>query len=265
MATEPVHGFALPCRRCGAGLRKGARFCAGCGSPTSEERNQQRDEVRDQRQRTTGAVRSVAIGFAGTLAIVVLGGWLAAFQEDPGIGVRFAQVVGILIVAGLAGLPLRPEPVQPVFSLRPSKRALLDAVGAGLAALAVSTLYVLALGSLFRTDGDPPAHVPMLPPPLHLRLLVVGVLVPLVEEFLCRGVLWEALGRIAPPRTVLLLTSALFAMLHGLGGLWLLEMPHRFVAGLLFGLVRRKHGSVLVPVVSHAVLNLSVTLLAGSS
>lgn len=83
----------------------------------------------------------------------------------------------------------------------------------------------------------------------------VVVVAPIVEEWLLRGVAWEALRRIGPQRTVLFGTALLFAMMHGLGGGGWLEFPHRFVGGLVLGLVRIKTGVLWPCVLAHFVWN----------
>ncbi|MCB9875961.1 MAG: CPBP family intramembrane metalloprotease [Planctomycetes bacterium] len=85
--------------------------------------------------------------------------------------------------------------------------------------------------------------------------IAVVVLAPLGEEWLCRGVAWRSAVTLSSPRTALLLTAILFAFLHGLGGGYLLELPHRFAMGLVAGWLRWQSGSLLPGIVVHAVHN----------
>jgi membrane protease YdiL (CAAX protease family) len=108
-----------------------------------------------------------------------------------------------------------------------------------------------------------PAHVLAAGQPAPAMMLAALVLAPLGEEWLCRGAAWHACRHLAPARTTLLVTAVLFAFLRGLGGGFLLELPHRFVAGLLFGWLRWKSGSLVPPILAHAAHNtLAVTVLA---
>ncbi len=56
------------------------------------------------------------------------------------------------------------------------------------------------------------------------------------------------------PRTALVLTSVLFAFLHGLGG-HMAALPHRFFLGLVAGWLRWKSGSLLPAILLHALHN----------
>ncbi len=44
-------------------------------------------------------------------------------------------------------------------------------------------------------------------------------------------------------------------MMHGLGGGWVLEFPHRFVSGLIFGWLRLRSGSLLPGMLAHFLHN----------
>ena len=69
----------------------------------------------------------------------------------------------------------------------------------------------------------------------------------MIEEWLCRGVLWAACRRVTGTAGTLFVTAVIFAILHGLNGLSLLEMPHRFVSGLILGWLRWRTRSVVPP------------------
>ena len=75
--------------------------------------------------------------------------------------------------------------------------------------------------------------------------------------------LWEATRRAAGSRTALVATSVLFAFLHGPGS-GTLGLPHRLVAGGVFGWLRLRSGSLLPGVLAHAVNNaIALALLVG--
>ena len=60
----------------------------------------------------------------------------------------------------------------------------------------------------------------------------------------------------------LVITAALFALLHGLGGASRFEMPHRFAAGVLFGVLRLRSGSLVPGMIGHAVNNALAIVIA---
>jgi membrane protease YdiL (CAAX protease family) len=85
--------------------------------------------------------------------------------------------------------------------------------------------------------------------------LVVITLAPLMEELLFRGYLFRAWrhARLGLSGT-LLLTSALFAVLHGNQYHWL-HLAFVFMLSIILGLSREKSGSVWVPIILHAANN----------
>jgi membrane protease YdiL (CAAX protease family) len=112
------------------------------------------------------------------------------------------------------------------------------------ALLVYGQLALLEDGVVLRGDDPTPAV-----------WLAAVVLAPLGEEWLCRGVAWSAARRLAPPATTNLVTAIVFAFLHGLAG-YLLAVPHRLVAGLVFGWLRLRSRSLLPGVLAHALHNL---------
>lgn len=100
------------------------------------------------------------------------------------------------------------------------------------------------------------------PPPLLLALTLISVLVvPLSEELLFRAGLFRISSRYLPHWAALLVSALAFAALHN-------SMVHFIpltVLGVIFALAYEKTGSLIVPVVAHALFNLNsiVGLLAG--
>ena len=94
---------------------------------------------------------------------------------------------------------------------------------------------------------------------LPVALLLGCVLPALVEEWICRGVLFVALLRVTSVRNTIVVSALLFALMHGLEA-YLVSVPHRFVAGLVFGYLRARTGSLVPCVIAHFVNNLLATL-----
>lgn len=89
---------------------------------------------------------------------------------------------------------------------------------------------------------------------LALATLLAVVLGPLIEELLFRGFLQSFLGQVVGERAGLLLTSAIFARLHGLAGL-----PVLFLLSLYLGWLRQRTRSLWLPCLVHG-LNNAVSL-----
>jgi len=89
------------------------------------------------------------------------------------------------------------------------------------------------------------------PAKVYFVLLAV-VVAPVVEEMLFRGVLLPALARLTGVRPALVIVAALFAVVHGL------QMPAVvvfFILSIAFSLAYIHRGSLIAPVVMHALFN----------
>ncbi len=235
---------ASVCRHCGAPLRAVTRFCGRCGRPTPTVRRERAAEERGEFRRSQRAGLAVAIVFVGVVLSLV-----AVFSISNGdrtAGTLLAMLALDLAVGGVATWFLGPGAGRESVPLRPAPRWTLLAVPVGAAAFAVSWGYVALLHAV--TGGESGAS------PDGLGILAAVVVAPLIEEWLCRGVLWTALSRVVPPRRTVVLTALLFAVMHGLQGLYL-ALPHRFVGGLLLGWLRWRSGSLVPCVVAHLVHN----------
>lgn len=225
-----------------------ARFCGGCGTPT-----RQHERAVDARRR--GEVRATsraALAF-GTACVVTLFGLLAvssvADLDDldgwQAVLLGALPTVAATLAAGFVAGGLRHS-----FPMNLRWHWLLLAVPGAALTLGVALGYVELL-SIGRAGSDD--SLTDYEPTLPLWAAIV-VFAPLFEEWLCRGVAWNAAARMSSPRTALVLTSILFAFLHGLGG-FLLALPHRFCMGLIAGWLRWRSGSILPAILLHALHN----------
>jgi uncharacterized protein len=95
--------------------------------------------------------------------------------------------------------------------------------------------------------------------PVWLFWLAVVVAAPLFEEIFFRGFLLTGLeSSVLRPAGAVIATAALWASIHTQYDLY--EMTFIFVLGILFGAARVTTGSLLVPVVLHALTNLGATV-----
>ena len=231
-------GGPKTCRKCGAELVAGTRYCTRCGEPTRAQHKRLDAEFRARIAGHGRATWAVAWVFAGTMvAIAVASGFERA---------ELVQTAGMLLVGITGCLLLGRGALRASFGGGATLGELGLGVGAGVLGLGAAVGYVWLLTTASGMEGGPIPDFPW---------WSIVLLPPLLEEWLDRGVLWEAMSRIAGPRTVLLGTTTLFAVSHGLNGGFWLEFPHRFAGGLLLGLVRQKSGSLLPCILGHMVWN----------
>lgn len=225
------------------------------------------------------ALFSVLIFVSPNLLMLVADG----FAEGPGTSVMpegAALIVGLiftivlqLIVFGLALLPLlaADRPFRRLFG--PTRgTALMWATGLGVGIVTVvvtytvNAIFVVGLG-----NGEGPQQdvleITLVGGAATVLAILIGVVfAPVTEEIIFRGVLFRALADKVGMWGGAVISAAVFAVIHvevvlsqplALAGL--------FSVGLLLALAYHRTGSLLVPIVGHAVFNglsFSLALLA---
>jgi len=89
-------------------------------------------------------------------------------------------------------------------------------------------------------------------PVLALALLISA---PITEEIMCRGIMMNTLKRSFSAKTAIILSSAIFGMLHIMAGGIGLAMG-AMVMGLVLAIIYEKTNSLTIVIVAHAVANL---------
>ena len=114
-------------------------------------------------------------------------------------------------------------------------------------------LVELALGALVAIALRPLWHVfPLGLSGLGTPYLVYGILgAPILEQTLCRGLLYRDVRDRAGWIVAVVASAAVFALLHQPAARW----PWLFVIGAVYGLLRHWRGSLLAPVGAHAAGN----------
>ncbi|MFN3974311.1 MAG: lysostaphin resistance A-like protein [Dehalococcoidia bacterium] len=207
-----------------------------------------------------GGEAALGLGLAlltsgGALGVAILLGVRAPSSLPLFLGITIFQEASLLLIA--LGVARSRGVSWDTLGLRPPLRGgyMGWAVLAPFAIFGFTLLYTLAVQRLGYTHLLPP------PTPAALReaqglevLLVVGIVVvlaPLAEEVFFRGFLLTGLSHRFTPSGALVVSSALFAVLHGAVGL----MVPVFFAGLVLGLLYLRSGSLLVPWMAHALQN----------
>jgi membrane protease YdiL (CAAX protease family) len=250
---EPAR-LSARCAGCGRELAAAAAFCSACGRATHVGLRAVGERARAQTREARRSVLAIVLAFAGVLAVL-----LAASATRDGSAAAFLVGEGGLFAVGLAAVAVQGGDAWRA-SLAGPTRASAAALGllVGLLGVALSSAWVALLEGVLEGGAAAPA---LSAQALFVVLGVTVVLPALVEEWLCRGVLWQALERHAPRASVVFLSSLLFALLHMLGGWSWLEVPHRFALGLLLGCLRARSGSLGPCVIAHGTHNLLAVLL----
>lgn len=97
--------------------------------------------------------------------------------------------------------------------------------------------------------------------PTFFSVLYTGVLAPIAEELLYRGLTFRILRKSLPFATANIIQAFLFGLIHGN----LIQGGYAFFVGLLLGYITEKRGSLKAAVLCHAAVNVSGLLGGGMS
>lgn len=183
---------------------------------------------------------------------------LAAMLPDVSVAPEVNYAAGIvqsLVMFALPGGLLRPKGGEPA----PERRRLPAWLLAGVACAVLARAAISPLndwwGTLVGADGAPvPAAQGVLA--RVLQVLALAMVPAVAEELFFRGALLRNLQACCGRRTALLLTTLMFALMHGsLAGL-----PGHLAISLLLTLLMQSSGNVLVPIAAHLTYNLTALI-----
>jgi membrane protease YdiL (CAAX protease family) len=214
----------------------------------------------------------VAVGAYYAMSLLLA--WLALGGRASTLGLRPAELGPLVLLSFIPNLLLGLVPafgcirwgsgLRGDLGILPARRDVKGGlVCGGFALLAAYVLNLLLLGAYGRKQ---------MPDPLGevlgglrgetgwlvLTAVILVVVAPLTEELLMRGAMWNGLAAYrVPPWVILVLTSLVFAVLHG--------EPIRTVAllgqGIAIGMARLLTGGIAASITAHAVNNLPPALL----
>ncbi|MFZ2539760.1 MAG: CPBP family intramembrane glutamic endopeptidase [Oscillospiraceae bacterium] len=93
-----------------------------------------------------------------------------------------------------------------------------------------------------------------------LNLLTVGILVPIFEELLFRGLVYTELRKVSKVTIAIVIQGLLFGVYH----MNIIQGAYAAILGIVLGYVYYKFKTILAPIVIHIVLNSSSVLLSTS-
>lgn len=147
--------------------------------------------------------------------------------------------------------------------VRPSGRHVWIGLGIGVSGYVIVTLLVLLASALFGEFAPPnqPVLEQSLTGPLATAfgVLVAVLLAPVVEEFVFRGVLFQALRQRIGLWPAIGISSIVFGLLHLLAPLYAVVLT---ILGFWLAAAFHRTGSIVVPIVGHATFNAIALALA---
>ena len=215
----------------------------------------------------------LAVFFAGLMGAVFGALLVTAFDLDldsvlTNLGVLFGfQVLGYLAAMAYLSTRVGTGNWATDYGLR-FKASNLWGIPGGLALQIVVGLALAPLVSWLGGDDPPQQEVGEIIADATgagstvLVFVAVVVFAPLVEELLYRGMLLSWLRRVMPAWGAVAISALVFAGVHLLDPNAWLVVPGLFLIGLALGYVALRTGSLGLPIMLHAGVNLTAMLLA---
>jgi hypothetical protein len=186
------------------------------------------------------------------LALFVVAGllWEGVPPSPVLVTVSAVSALGAVAIA----LSLRVRRPAAVGLVRPQLRTVALGVGLGIVVWLLSRVLIVVYVQVTGDSSDPQADLTLFSGPVAAALVLVigGLVVPLGEELLFRGLGYGVLRRVGRVVAVLL-TAAIFALAHGLN----VVFAAAFVLGVVNAVLYERTGSIWPPVAAHATFNLT--------
>ena len=94
-------------------------------------------------------------------------------------------------------------------------------------------------------------------PSLLVQVVCLGIIVPITDEFVFRGLMYKRMRRSATARKAIISSAVFFGIYHGN----LIQMIYGIICGLLLAYLYEKYGSIKAPILAHILMNLTSVLL----
>jgi membrane protease YdiL (CAAX protease family) len=227
------------------------RFCPGCGTawnalwvecPICAKRRPVSTgpaRIKDIRGALRGSVQALALYFS-ILALLAIGNIIAS-HCDLAQAVRLmfvlSAVMSILVVAWCV---VDQRDIAPLLRVRPAPAWYALGVGGALGTFAVAQLALTALHHAFGMPMVDTDVVTRAGYNIPAAIMVTCLQPAVIEELAFRGVVLTNLQRLLSNREAILVSAALFSILH----LSFPSIPHLFVIGLALGFLRVQTGSL---------------------
>lgn len=249
------------CLGCQTALGPQARFCPGCGlargtAPSSARNAPNPVSDAAAAKRDWSEIRGVLI-FGGI--------WLATFIPLAWLPERHAAT-GMIVVGGLDAILV----VIAAGMLGGIKRSQFDprrvpavwwgwALFALIVAIPINLAYHGAVISLLGLEDTVQMTKPFVETgyPLWVAMLCIVVQPAVIEELGFRGVIQGRLSKVIGQRESWIIVALSFGIIH----LAWLSMPYLAALGLVLGWLRLRSGSLLPPMLLHALHNLCICLI----
>ena len=130
---------------------------------------------------------------------------------------------------------------------------------------ALSAIFLNILFSLLQITGSSQQYTEVAQKqfafPLWAGILLYGIVSPVAEEMVFRGIVFNRLKRFFGKVTAIIGSALIFGLYHGN----MVQALYGFILGLLMAFFYERYGSFIVPVLLHSAANVCVYVVSGSA
>ena len=196
---------------------------------------------------------------AGVLAVILHPGYneaqLTNLLLEWSVGLTFIRSILVVVIYYLIYTLMKKSFLNKIKATLPDKASYLPTIVIGASGqyatllglgLIMSLLPQSWLDAFNQTNEAVEGANPI------LSFITVVILAPLFEEILCRGLILNTLRNVMPRWVAIVLSSAIFGVIHGNP----IQFIYATVIGILLGYLYTKYESIIVPIICHLVFNL---------
>lgn len=190
--------------------------------------------------------------------------WLYS-KGNPGLGENPAEMLNqnVVLISGISALlsiPVLKHMLHKEWLKRPyviqqnepkAEKYMFVLIASAGATVSVN-LFINALGIFKYATDYARAAREMYGEPLYMQIMVIGILMPVMEELIFRGLIYERVSNFSGEASGILLMSVIFGIYHGN----LLQGIYAFCFSLLLIYVYKRTGSFAASICFHSASNL---------
>lgn len=179
----------------------------------------------------------------------------------------YNYVVEITAIASIAALPIlvwmksRDAKIEKASGIIPNKKAPLSKyfLIAGISipfAVGLNNLLTLSNLAEYSVTYQETADA-LYTPALWVQILCLGIIVPITEEYVFRGLIYKRIRRNRSAARAIVSSAIFFGLYHGNS----VQMIYGSLCGLLLAYLYEKYGSMKAPVFAHMLMNIVACVL----
>ena len=118
--------------------------------------------------------------------------------------------------------------------------------------------YILLVTSIYNTYLSIITNYQISSLPIFIQIICSGIIGPIIEELLFRGIVYNKLKEITSSEKSMLISTIIFSLLH----FSLSDIIYTFILGIIFVYIYEKNNNIKYPIIVHISANISVILLS---